>query len=128
MGGSETSFRRRVSNGLLVQRPFDVEKRNSEQFGLKSLKSEYRMYYNNSKRRSIRVFCSIMRDTVLILKKSEKGWTRRNINIQRYVITQLSHKQMTAGLNHCGENQEEKRSIDNQAGTQFAESKLPKSG
>ena len=44
------------------------------------------------------------------------------------LITQLSHKQMTAGLNHCGENQEEKRSVDNQAGTQFAESKLPKSG
>jgi len=56
MGDSETSFRRRVSNGLLVQRPFDVEKRNSEQFGQKSLKSEYRMYYNSSKRRSIRVF------------------------------------------------------------------------
>ena len=86
MGGSETSFRRRVSNGLLVQRPFDVEKRNSEQFGQKSLKSEYRMYYNNSKRRSIRVFCSIMHDTVLMLKKSEKAWTRRNINIQRYVV------------------------------------------
>lgn len=44
------------------------------------------------------------------------------------VITQLSHKQMTAGLNHCGENQEEKRSVDNQAGTQFAESNLLKNG
>ena len=43
-------------------------------------------------------------------------------------ITQLSHKQMTAGLNHCGENQEEKRSVDNQAGTQFAESNLLKNG
>lgn len=27
MGDSETSFRRRVSNGLLVQRTFDVEKK-----------------------------------------------------------------------------------------------------
>ena len=43
-------------------------------------------------------------------------------------FTQLSHKQMTAGLNHCGENQEEKRSVDNQAGTQFAESNLLKNG
>ena len=43
-------------------------------------------------------------------------------------VTQLSHKQMTAGLNHCGENQEEKRSVDNQAGTQFAESNLLKNG
>ena len=43
-------------------------------------------------------------------------------------VTQLSHKQMTAGLNHCGENQEEKRRVDNQAGTQFAESNLLKNG
>ena len=35
---------------------------------------------------------------------------------------------MTAGLNHCGENQEEKRSVDNQAGMQFAESNLLKNG
>ena len=45
-----------------------------------------------------------------------------------HIITQLSHKQMTGVLNQYGEKQEEKRSIDNQAGTQFAESKLPKSG
>ena len=44
------------------------------------------------------------------------------------LLTQLSHKQMTGVLNQYGEKQEEKRSIDNQAGTQFAESKLPKSG
>ena len=42
--------------------------------------------------------------------------------------TQLSHKQMTPTLNHCNEKQGEKRSIDNQAGTQFAESNVPKSG
>ena len=47
---------------------------------------------------------------------------------QNILITQLSHKQMTGVLNQYGEKQEEKRSIDNQAGTQFAESKLPKSG
>ena len=35
---------------------------------------------------------------------------------------------MTAGLNQWGEKQEEKRSIDNQTGRQFAESNLPKNG
>ena len=55
--------------------------------------------------------------------KYEKEFAKEGIK-----ITQLSHKQMTAGLNHCGENQEEKRSVDNQAGTQFAESNLLKNG
>ena len=46
----------------------------------------------------------------------------------RNYSTQLSHKQMTGVLSQYGEKQEEKRSVDNQAGTQFAESNLLKIG
>ena len=45
----------------------------------KSLQFEGLMYYNSSKRPQSE-FYSITRDTVLILKKSEKAWMRGNIN------------------------------------------------
>ena len=62
------------------------------------------------------------------LSRDQKRWILADAKFYYDKMTQLSHKQMTAGLNHCGENQEEKRRVDNQAGTQFAESNLLKIG
>ena len=47
-----------------------------------------------------------------------------NISVKKLLLTQLSHKQLPANSNSNSEKQEEKRSVDNQAGTQFADSKL----
>ena len=77
--GLETALRKQVSNDLLIQRSFDDENEIMNDLYGKSLKSECLMYYNSSKRHSVGVY-SITRDTVLILKKSEKAWMRGNIN------------------------------------------------
>ena len=68
-----------MSNDLLIQRSFDDENEIMNDLYGKSLKSECLMYYNSSKRHSVGVY-SIMCDTVLILKKSEKAWKRRKIS------------------------------------------------